>query len=64
MTSTLKDRLETGANFVPPCGDYAELLDLAVSLLHVTKEKARRAYGNYSYLQWRDVLSKRLDKNI
>jgi len=59
MTNALKQRLMTGANFIPPCADYTELLDLAVSSLHITKEQARRDYANYSYAQWKALL---LDK--
>jgi hypothetical protein len=59
MTNALKERLMTGANFIPPCTDYTELLDLAVSAFHITKEQARREYGNYSYAQWKALL---LDK--
>ncbi|MDR2597292.1 MAG: hypothetical protein LBC76_08245 [Treponema sp.] len=59
MTNALKQRLMTGATFIPPCTDYTELLDLAVSALRITKEQARREYANYSYAQWKALL---LDK--
>ena len=64
MNIALKERLIAGSDILPTCNAYSELLDIAVSLFHITKDAARHAYGNYSYSQWKALLLEQLQSRL
>lgn len=48
--------MKSRVGVLPTCKHYAELVDMAVVKLGITKEEARKRYGHYTYAEWAKLL--------
>lgn len=56
MNLLLERFLKSKVKVMPTCAHYAELLDLAVAKLGITKDEARKKYGQFTYAEWAKLL--------
>lgn len=55
-SESLKKLLAQRDGHIPLVSHYTELLDMAVSLFHITKDEAREKYGKFTYAQWAELM--------
>ena len=57
MKSSLKKRVQSGADLLPTCMDYSDLLDWAQKKYRIQREHARKKYGQFTYKDWKELIN-------